>query len=210
MVLRRPFLSVVSELRRGLEEGTVVLSREESDPQSDLPTQTRAPSEFPESPLSYSGEFFQFDEEYLRRLGAQDPATEMHFVSYFSERLKVTLSARGLDREGSDDVMRETFYRVWRAVQSGDVINDSRRFGSFVYSVCRNVLSEYWRNKIRDPHAGSLSAREWNLLRQYSDKDTAEGVEKSEVDQDRLRIFLYQMLSKLHAKHNSHRKRDLA
>src|SRR5689334_13003499 len=29
-------------------------------------------------------DLYSFDEDYLRRLGAHDPATEHHFVSYFS------------------------------------------------------------------------------------------------------------------------------
>jgi len=35
-------------------------------------------------------DFYSFDEEYLRRLGARDPATETHFIAYFSERLGIT------------------------------------------------------------------------------------------------------------------------
>jgi RNA polymerase sigma-70 factor, ECF subfamily len=96
-------------------------------------------------------DFFSFDEEYLRRLGAQDPATEAHFVSYFSERLKVTLRARGVDSQTIDEVRQETFCRVWDAVRSGDVRNP-RGFGSYVHSVCRNVLSETRRDIVRNQH----------------------------------------------------------
>jgi len=96
-------------------------------------------------------EFYSFDEEYLRRLGARDPATEAHFVSYFSERLKVTLRARGVDSHTIDDVRQETFCRVWLAVQSGSVHN-AKGFGSYVYSVCRNVLSESRREEFRNQY----------------------------------------------------------
>src|SRR5689334_20060956 len=66
-------------------------------------------------------ELYSFDEDYLRRLGAHDPATEAHFVSYFSERLKVALRARGIDSHTIEDVRQETFCRVWVAVRAGSV-----------------------------------------------------------------------------------------
>ena len=96
-------------------------------------------------------DFYSFDEEYLRRLGARDPATEAHFVSYFSERLRITLRARGVDSHTIEDVRQETFCRVWGAVQSGSVLNP-QGFGSYVHSVCKNVLSESRRLDIRNQH----------------------------------------------------------
>lgn len=96
-------------------------------------------------------DLYSFDEDYLRRLGARDPATEAHFVSYFSERLKVTLRARGVDSHTIDDIRQETFCRVWLAVQAGSVQNP-RGFGSYVHSVCKNVLSESRRVSVRNQH----------------------------------------------------------
>jgi RNA polymerase sigma factor (sigma-70 family) len=96
-------------------------------------------------------DLYSFDEEYLRRLGARDPATEAHFIAYFSERLKVTLRARGIDSHTIDDIRQETFCRVWVAVQSGSIHNP-RGFGSYVYSVCKNVLSENRRDGHRYQH----------------------------------------------------------
>lgn len=96
-------------------------------------------------------DLYPFDEDYLRRLGARDPATEAHFVSYFSERLKITLRARGVDSHTIEDVRQETFCRVWLAVRSGRVHNP-KGFGSYVHSVCRNVLSESRRVDSRNQH----------------------------------------------------------
>jgi RNA polymerase sigma-70 factor (ECF subfamily) len=100
---------------------------------------------------SFPVDFYSFDEEYLRRLGAHDPATEAHFVAYFSERLRITLRARGIDSHTIDDVRQETFCRVWVAVQSGSVHN-AQGFGAYVHAVCRNVLSESRRIDIRNQH----------------------------------------------------------
>lgn len=96
-------------------------------------------------------DFYSFDEEYLRRLGAHDPATEAHFVAYFSERLRITLRARGVDVFTIEDVRQETFYRVWVAIQAGSV-NNPQGFGAYVHTVCRNVLSERRRDDSRNKH----------------------------------------------------------
>ncbi|MCU1221382.1 MAG: polymerase sigma factor, sigma-70 family [Candidatus Angelobacter sp.] len=96
-------------------------------------------------------DFYSFDQEYLRRLGAHDAATEAHFVAYFSERLRITLRARGVDASTIEDVRQETFCRVWVAIQSGSV-NNPRGFGAFVYSVCKHVLSESRRGDYRHQH----------------------------------------------------------
>ena len=96
-------------------------------------------------------DFYSFDEEYLRRLGAHDPATEAHFVAYFSERLRITLRARGVDVSTIEDVRQETFCRVWGALQTGSV-NNPQGFGSYVHSVCKNVLSESRRDNYRNQH----------------------------------------------------------
>ena len=96
-------------------------------------------------------DFYSFDEEYLRRLGAHDPATEEHFVAYFSERLRITLRARGVDISTIEDVRQETFCRVWLAIRSGSV-NNPQGFGSYVHSVCKNVLSENRRDDYRNKH----------------------------------------------------------
>jgi RNA polymerase sigma-70 factor, ECF subfamily len=96
-------------------------------------------------------DFYSFDEDYLRRLGAHDPATEAHFVTYFSERLRITLRARGIDSQTIEDVRQETFCRVWVAIQSGSV-NNAQGFGAYVHAVCKNVLSESRRLQIRNQH----------------------------------------------------------
>lgn len=96
-------------------------------------------------------DFYSFDEEYLRRLGARDPATEAHFVAYFSERLRITLRARGVDANTIEDVRQETFCRVLVAVRAGSV-NNPRGFGAYVHSVGKNVLSEIRRDDYRNQH----------------------------------------------------------
>jgi RNA polymerase sigma-70 factor, ECF subfamily len=96
-------------------------------------------------------DFYTFDDNYLRLLGSRDPATEAHFVAYFSERLRITLRARGIDSHTIEDVRQETFCRVLVAVRAGNV-NNSGGFGAYVYAVCKHVLSESRRDNLRYKH----------------------------------------------------------
>jgi RNA polymerase sigma factor (sigma-70 family) len=96
-------------------------------------------------------DFYSFDEEYLRRLGGRDSATEAHFVAYFTERIKIILRSRKVDFHIIQDVIQETFYRVLTAVQAGK-INNPVGFGSYVNSVAKNVLSEILRGGHRNQH----------------------------------------------------------
>jgi RNA polymerase sigma-70 factor (ECF subfamily) len=94
-------------------------------------------------------EFFSFDAEYLRRLRAADPMIEDHFTGYFSELLKIKLRGRRATRSDALEITQETFYRVWKAVRSGNGIQSPERLGSFVNSVCNNILHEWYRINAR-------------------------------------------------------------
>src|SRR5438309_2616948 len=86
-------------------------------------------------------ELHSFDESYLRRLAEHDPATEEHFVSYFSQRLSSALRKNDLIQAEIDSVRQETFLRVWAAVREGS-IQHPQGFGSYVQAVCQRVLQE--------------------------------------------------------------------
>ncbi|HLY98546.1 MAG TPA: sigma-70 family RNA polymerase sigma factor [Candidatus Angelobacter sp.] len=97
-------------------------------------------------------ELYSFDEAYLQRLRGNDPATEAHFVSYFSHLLRVKLRTRMLPPHLIDDISQETFLRVLVAVRVKNVIHDPNRLGPFVNSTCDNILREHWRSSVRDQH----------------------------------------------------------
>ena len=90
-------------------------------------------------------DFFAFDEAYLRRLREGDPSTEAHFVAYFSQLIQIKLRSRLLAPDIVDDLKQETFARVLRKLRSRDGIHQADRLGSFVNSVCNNVLKEKYR-----------------------------------------------------------------
>lgn len=90
-----------------------------------------------------------FDEAYLRRLAAGDPATEEHFFEYFGPLIRIKLRWRVRQREGIDDICQETFLRVLRAVRSPR--EGVRHLGAYVFGVCNNVMLEHFRASTRHP-----------------------------------------------------------
>lgn len=90
-----------------------------------------------------------FDSAYLERLRAGDAETERNFVSYFSELILIKLRSRVRSRQLAEDIRQETFLRVLRTVRTPDGIRSPERLGSFVNSVCNNVLLEFLRSQSR-------------------------------------------------------------
>lgn len=93
-----------------------------------------------------------FDDAYLHRLAAGDPATEGHFVSYFGELIRIKLRRRLRQREWIEDICQETFLRVLRAVRAPEQgVRHAERLGAYVNSVCTNVMLEHFRASTRHP-----------------------------------------------------------
>jgi len=88
---------------------------------------------------------YQFDRAYLDRLASGDPDTEAHFTRYFGELLTIKLRSRLRSAALVDDAKQETFLRVLRALRRPGGIQSPGGFGSFVNSVCNNVLFELYR-----------------------------------------------------------------
>jgi RNA polymerase sigma-70 factor (ECF subfamily) len=93
-------------------------------------------------------EFFSFDDSYLQRLRGGDFPTEQHFVDYFGQLLLIKLRSRLRFSQSVDDIRQETFVRVLKAVRTGGV-RSAEGLGSFVNSICNNVLQEYYRGSAR-------------------------------------------------------------
>ena len=93
-------------------------------------------------------EFFSFDESYLQRLRGGDFPTEKHFVDYFGQLLLIKLRSRLRSSQSVDDIRQETFVRVLKAVRTGSV-RSAEGLGSFVNSICNNVLQEHYRSSAR-------------------------------------------------------------
>lgn len=95
-------------------------------------------------------QFHAFDRPYLERLCSGDFRTQEHFVSYFSELIRLKLSKRLPSRSEVEDARQETFARVLAALRKPEGIREPERLGAFVNSVCNNVLLEYYRSSSQE------------------------------------------------------------
>ena len=89
-----------------------------------------------------------FDAEYVQRLRNFDNETERDFVAYFTELLAIKLRSRLRSQDQVEDVIQETFARVLKTLRGPGVENPGA-LGSFVNSVCNNVLFEFYRTQSR-------------------------------------------------------------
>ena len=89
--------------------------------------------------------FEAFDAFYVERLRSGDRLIEQHFVDYFTALIQLKLRRRLRSASAIEDVRQETFARVWAALRSDQGIRQPQRLGSFVNSVCNNVLFEHYR-----------------------------------------------------------------
>lgn len=89
-----------------------------------------------------------FDSGYLRRLVESDEVTQQHFASYFGDLLAIKLRPRLRSSDAVEDVVQETFARVIATLRY-EGLDDPAALGSFVNSVCNNVLLEHYRDQSR-------------------------------------------------------------
>jgi RNA polymerase sigma-70 factor (ECF subfamily) len=94
-------------------------------------------------------QFIAFDAPYLERLKSGDAATEEHFVSYFSELIRLKLRSRLNSKEAIEDVRQETFVRVISQLRGEKGPRQAERLGAYVNSVCNHVLLEHYRSRSR-------------------------------------------------------------
>ena len=123
-------------------------------------------------------EFFAFDASYVEKLRAGDAHIEGHFVSYFSELIRLKLRSRVNSKEAMEDVRQETFMRVLKLLRSKGGLRQPDRLGPFVNSVCNHVLLEHYRSqkrteaKIDDEVEATIAGREPSALRLLEVKDS--------------------------------------
>ena len=146
-------------------------------------------------------QFHSFDESYVERLRAGDYRTQEHFGAYFSALIQVKLRSRVPSREAIEDVRQETFARFYVALREGKILHPER-LGSFVNSICNNVLLEHYRSTARhsslddDDEPKDFPSRAMDLLSVLVAKETEKKVREileqlSERDRRLLReVFL--------------------
>lgn len=161
-----------------------------------------------------------FDAAYVQRLCNSDCETERDFHAYFAELLAIKLRSRLRSSDQVQDVIQETFVRVMKTLRSSGVENP-QALGSFVNSVCNNILFEVYRDQARfcpppedrpseELHAeaviageeerrevrrvmGELPEKDRNILRWlFFDERTKEDICRTlQVDREYLRVLLH-------------------
>jgi RNA polymerase sigma-70 factor (ECF subfamily) len=146
-------------------------------------------------------EFAEFDANYVDRLRSGDRSTQDHFVSYFSDLIRLKLRSRLKSYEAIEDVRQETFARVLLVLRREDGLRHADRLGAFVNTVCNHVLQEQYRS-----HRKSVTALEEESEAMYVDdkpsplsqletKDAARLVQQSLADMpERDRLLLRSVL----------------
>ena len=92
-------------------------------------------------------QFFAFDASYVDKLRSGDARIEEHFVSYFSELIRLKLRSRLSSPEAIEDIRQETFVRVIGLLRAEGGVRQADRLGAFVNSICNHVLLEHYRSK---------------------------------------------------------------
>lgn len=125
-------------------------------------------------------QFHSFDEDYLARLREGDFVIQEHFRRYFTAIMKVKLRFRLNSPEAIEDVQQETFLRFHRAL-SERKIKEPKSLGSYVNSICNNILNEGWRPvpvvvSLDDDNAPELPAAPFDVTKMLADKQAAQKI----------------------------------
>lgn len=92
-----------------------------------------------------------FDSAYLDRLRSGDGETERHFVTHFSNLIRISLRYRLRSWQLIEDIRQETFLRVFNFLRSDRSLDHPERLGAYVHSVSINVMMELLRASTRHP-----------------------------------------------------------
>jgi RNA polymerase sigma factor (sigma-70 family) len=90
------------------------------------------------------------------RIRSGDGKAEEELVRYFSPRVFAMLMARTRDREASRDLLQDVLIAVLRSVRDG-ALRDAERLVPFVHGTARNLVNNYFRDKVREPKTEELS-----------------------------------------------------
>src|SRR5260370_14055134 len=94
-------------------------------------------------------DFFSFDRAYLERLRDGDPATGLHFATYFEQLLRIKLRSRILAPDKVEDLRRETLTSVIASLREEGGVRQPERFGALVISICNRVLLDHYRSSAK-------------------------------------------------------------
>ena len=101
----------------------------------------------------------------VERIRSGDEAAEEELVHYVSPRVFAMLIARTRDREVARDLLQDVLIAVLRSVRDG-ALRDADRLVPFVHGTARNLVNNYFRDKVREPRTEELSGDFADIIRQ--------------------------------------------
>ena len=90
------------------------------------------------------------------RVRVGDTAAEEELVRFVSPRVFAMLLARTRDREAARDLLQDVLIAVLRAVREGQ-LRDAERLVPFIHGTARNMVNNYFRDKVREPRTEELA-----------------------------------------------------
>ena len=120
-------------------------------------------------------DFFQFDDEYLRRLREGDRETAEHYTEYFQLHLKMKLRGR-IPPADINDIIQNVHACVFKALSD---VRESRKFGAFVFGICDNVMHEYWRKQRPTEELTDTVVADIDVVRELITKERKERVHQT-------------------------------
>jgi RNA polymerase sigma-70 factor, ECF subfamily len=148
--------------------------------------------------------FHSFDEDYLVRLQEGDFLIQEHFRKYFTALMNAKLRFKLKSPEAIEDVQQETFVRFYVALRAGK-IREPKSLGSYVNSMCNNILKEAWRVSpsisLDDDDAPDFPALRSDVTKILADKQAAQRIhlvieQLPERDRRVLRAIYFEELDK--------------
>jgi RNA polymerase sigma-70 factor (ECF subfamily) len=126
-------------------------------------------------------QFHSFDEDYLVRLREGDFLIQEHFRKYFTALMHVKLRFKLKSPEAIEDVQQETFARFYVALRGGK-IREPKSLGSYVNSMCNNIVKEAWRPdptiSLDDDDAPDFPALHCDVTKILADKQAAQKIHR--------------------------------
>ncbi len=101
----------------------------------------------------------------VERIRSGDGTAEEELVEYVSPRVFAMLMARTRDREVARDLLQDVLIAVLRSVREG-ALRDADRLVPFVHGTARNLVNNYFRDKVREPRIEELSGDFADIVRQ--------------------------------------------
>lgn len=100
----------------------------------------------------------------VERIRSGDETAEEELVHYVSPRVFAMLIARTRDREVARDLLQDILIAVLRSVREG-ALRDADRLVPFVHGTARNLVNNYFREKVREPRTEELSGDFADIVR---------------------------------------------